>query len=148
MTVIDMEVRHIKRAAQRTLPLDKATRDSLADYCRDRWPTHTAKHAARTWDLSVDEARGVVAGRSSFTTYDKIKKAGGWPVILSVEAAVVGHGVDQYLARLGASHHENERRFAALVWDTLPGPSAGLPDPANGSDPLDNRPRSFSRRAG
>lgn len=148
MTVIDMEVRHIKRAAQRTLPLDKATRDSLADYCRDRWPTHTAKLAARTWDLSVDEARGVVVGRSSFTTYDKIKKAGGWPVILSVEAAVVGHGVDQYLARLGASHDTHGQRLAALLGDRRPGDPARRPDPANGSDPLDNRPRSFSRRAG
>lgn len=119
----------MKRATQRTLPLDKATRDSLADYCKMRWPHHTAKLAAREWNLTVDQARGVVDAKSSLNTYDQIKKAGGWPVILAVEAAVVGHGLDQFLARIGASHEHNAERLAALIGGGRAVPAAGLPDP-------------------
>ena len=129
MSEVLVEIRCNERFSQRNLGLDKGTRDSLADYCRHRFPHHTAKLAARAWGLSVDEARGVVAGRTSLTTYDKIKKAGGWPVILWVEAAVVGHGVDQFLARTGASHAENDERFAALVGNPWAGRRAGPPDP-------------------
>jgi hypothetical protein len=130
MTEAYVEVRYIKRDRQHMPALDKATRDALADYCRDRFPAHTAKMVAREWDLSVDEARGVVAGRSSFATYDKVKKAGGWPVILAVEAAVVGHGIDQFLERTGASHDRHAERLAALLGGGGPVPPSRSPDPA------------------
>lgn len=148
MTDVLVEIPLIKRAAQRSLPLDKGTRDALADYCRYRWPAHTAKMAARAWNLSVDEARGVVAGRTSLTTYDKIKKAGGWPVILWVEAAVVGHGIDQFLARTGASNEENGEHLAALVGDLWPGGRSRLPHPDHRADALGDRPRAERRSVG
>lgn len=148
MTVIDVDVRYTKGFSQRTLRLDKGTRDALADYCRHRWPHHTAKMAAREWDLTVDEARGVVAARSSLTTYDKIKKAGGWPVILWVEAAVVGHGIDQFLARTGASNEENGEHLAALVGDLWPGGRSRLPHPDHRADALGDRSRPLSRKVG
>jgi hypothetical protein len=129
MTGAVMEIRRTKWAVQRKLGLDKGTRDALADYCRERWPHHTAKMAAREWDLTVDEARGVRDGRSSLTTYDKIKKAGGWPVIFAVEAMVIGQGADQFLATLRASHHAHDPRVAALVGDLWPWPDRRPPDP-------------------
>jgi CubicO group peptidase (beta-lactamase class C family) len=53
--------------------------------------------AAREWDLTVDEARGVVAGRCSFSTYDKIiKRPGGFLVGLHVLEAVTGQSVAHF----------------------------------------------------
>jgi hypothetical protein len=126
-----MEIRCTKWVGQRKLKLDKGTRDALADYCRDRWPHHTAKMAAREFGLSVDEARGVVDARTSFRTYDKIKKAGGWPVIFAVEAAVIGQGVDQFLSELRASHHAHEPRVAALAGDLWTSSPPRRPDPSD-----------------
>lgn len=142
MTVIDLEIPHTKRFSQCILKLDKATRDALADYCRHRWPHHTAKLAAREWDLTVDEARGVVAAKSSLNTYDKIKKAGGWPVILAVEAAVVGHGLDQFLARMGANNEAHRQQLAALVGDLGFGGPSRRPDPDDLAGREDDRRRS------
>jgi hypothetical protein len=109
-----MEIPHHKVANSHTNTLDKCTRTALATYLRQRFPFHTAKMAAREFDLTLDEAKAVAAERATFNTYDKIKKAGGWPVSLAVEASVVGHGLDDFLERLGASHDENGKRLAAL----------------------------------
>lgn len=140
-----VEIRRTKWGEQRTLGLDRGTRDALADYCRHRFPHHTAKLVAREWDLSVDEARGVVAARSSLTTYDKIKKAGGWPVIFAVEAMVIGQGADQFLIELRASHNASDPRIAALGVDLWPVPDRRRSDP----DRLDAAPpdRRESRRS-
>jgi hypothetical protein len=139
MTVTHMEIRYAKRGGQRSLALDKNTRDALADYCRERWPHHTAKMAAREWGLSVDEARGVLAARTSLTTYDKIKKAGGWSVILGVEAKVIGHGIDQYLADARKSHDDQASRLGALVGGLWPLAADRRPDRTDRDPALDQR---------
>lgn len=131
MTDVTVEISHTKWANQHNCALDKSTRDALADYARRRWPHHTAKMAAREWDLTVDEARGLVAYRATFNIYDKVKKIGGWPVILAVEAAVVGHGVEHFLARTGASNESHREQLAALVDDLWPGGPPRRPYPAD-----------------
>ncbi len=114
-----MDVRHENGAGLPSLGLDRATRDGLAAYARLTWPGGTAKSVAREWDLSIDEARGLVAGRASQTTVDKVWKhpRGGWGVILPVLGAVVGHGADVFLQSQRAKHADLARRHGALVRD-------------------------------
>jgi hypothetical protein len=89
----------------------------MADYWRMRWPSNTAKHGAREFGLTLDQARSVVAGRASLTTLDQIEKAGGWPVIFAVKALVVGQGADQFIIEMRKSHEDHGRRLAALFGD-------------------------------
>lgn len=121
MSEVLVDFSHSKRARQHSLSLDKATRDALADLCRFRWPTGTAKLAAAEWGLSLDEARGVVAGRASQTTIDKIfkHKNGGWSVILPVMGEVAGQSFDQYLIEKRRAHEEQARRIDTLVGNWL-----------------------------
>lgn len=138
-----MDVWPEKRESQPKLSLDKNTRDALADYCRERWPSGTAKQAARAFDLSTDEARGVVKGRTSLTTYDKIKKTGGWSVVLSVESQVIGQGIDQFLLEQRASYEIDRKRVASLYRSWVDLASSG-PDP----DPDASMPTDLRRRSG
>jgi hypothetical protein len=118
MAVTWMDISHNERAGQRSLGLDRASRDALAGYCRAEWPSNTAKHVAREWSLSLDEARGIVAGRASQATIDKVFKHpnGGWRVVLPVLGSVIGHGVDAFFkeqmrqaAREAARAQEHEQ---------------------------------------
>lgn len=132
MAVTALEIRHNERGAQHGLGLDRATRDSVATYCRVEWPTNTAKHAARAWDLTLDEARGVVAGRASQATIDKIFKHpnGGWAVVLPVLSAVIGHGVEHFFraqiqqAAKAAAHAQEHERLALTAYRSLASRSA------------------------
>lgn len=100
MTVMWVDVRRREMLDRPLLGGKLNTRESLSTYCRVRWPHATAKWAAHEWDLSLDEARGIVAARASQATIDKILEhgRGGWPVALSVLAGVIGHGVGSYFA--------------------------------------------------
>ena len=111
-----MEIRHNERDGQHTFGLDMGIRDALATYCRLRWPTGAAKLVAREWGLSLDEARGVVAGRASQATIDKIWKHrnGGWSVALEVIGAVTGQSVADYLKNQRRTNEEEARRSRAL----------------------------------
>lgn len=132
MTVTWVDISHNERAGQRSLGLDRATRDSVATFCRQTWPTNTAKHAAREWDLSLDEARGAVAGRASQATIDKIFKHpnGGWRVVLPVLGAVIGHGVDAFFreqmrqAAKEAERAQEHEHLAKLAYRRLEARSA------------------------
>lgn len=121
------EILHNDGADRPQLGLDRATRDGLAAYARLRWPAGTAKAAARAWDLTLDEAKGLVAGRASQSTIDKIWKhpAGGWAVILPVLGAVVGHGFEDFLRTERTKHAELARRHGAVVRDLR---ALALPD--------------------
>lgn len=131
MTVTHMEIRHENGANLPSLGLDRATGDALAAYARLVWPTGTAKACAREWDLTTDEAKGLVAGSPGKTTIDKIWKhpRGGWAVIFPVLGAVVGHGADVFLQAQRVRHAELARRNRALVRDLRSGPGASLPRP-------------------
>lgn len=119
MTVNAMDVRHENGAGLPSLGLDRATRDGLAAYARLTWPSGTVKAAAREWDLSIDAAKGLVAGRASLTTIDWVWKhpRGGWAVIFPVLGAVVGHGAEVFLQSQRTKHAELARRHGALVRD-------------------------------
>lgn len=128
MTVTAVDIRHENERNLPSLGLDRATRDALATYARLRWPSGTAKAVAREFDLSMDEARGLVAGRASQTTVDKIWKHpnGGWDVILPVLGAVVGHGVHQHFRKQAREAARAEReaqeheRLATAAYERLP----------------------------
>lgn len=112
-----MEIPSIKWARQRTFGLDKGLREAVADILRQRWPSGTAKHAARAFDLTVDRAREAVAGRASLTTVEQIIKEGGPPVALPLIEAVWGDSLSRYFAELRKSHEDHGERLAALVFD-------------------------------
>lgn len=121
MTVTSVAILQNERAGQHSLGLDRATRDALAEYARLRWPTNAAKMAAREWDLTLDEARGLVAGRASAATIDRVWKArnGGWRIIIPVLGAVVGRQLDTFLdaelAELDREHNLRAARRATLA---------------------------------
>lgn len=115
-----MEIPHTKWEKQRKLRLDKGTKDALADYCQRRWPHHTAKYAAREWDLSVDEGRGVVAGRASQTTIDKIFKAGGLRLALLILEEVTGESIARVLHDIREVHNDHQQRIGALGGEAWP----------------------------
>lgn len=90
MTEAVVEFPRIKWEKQRKLGLDKGFKDALRDYCKQRWPYHTAKHAAREFDLTLDEGRGVAGGTASITTIEKCFKQGGPVVGVPVLEEVLG----------------------------------------------------------
>lgn len=123
MAVGMMEIYGRDGADRPTLLLDRATRDSLAAYCARRWATNRRKEIQREWDLSPDEARGVMEATASASTVDKIWKhrRGGWSVVLPVLGAVIGQGVGEFFAaeRERALHEAEQikrdaERLAAL----------------------------------
>lgn len=100
MTVGTMEIRTHEREKLPLLPLDIPVRAALAAYAKARWPANTVKSAAREWDLSLDEARGIATGRGSLNAIEKIAKHrnGGWAVVLPAFEAVIGQSVDQFVS--------------------------------------------------
>lgn len=106
-----------KTGFQHTFPLDMLSREAWAEYVRNRWPSNTAKFAAREWDLSLDQARGLAAGRVSLNTIDDITKHknGGWSVLLPVMTAVIGESLDQHINKQRSDHAEQDRRRDALL---------------------------------
>ena len=132
------------RDFSRKLPLDKSFRDATADYLKRRWPTNTAKSAAKAFDISLDRARDALAGRASLTTIEAIMKKGGLTVALPLVEEVVGKSFAQHLREMQDAHEENGRRLAALVGDLLPLVADRHPDPA--SDDTAGPSRSFAPR--
>lgn len=100
------------------LNLDLGFKDAVADHLRHRWPSGTAKLAAKAYGLSHDRARDAVRGQCSLTTLEQIVKRGGWPVGLALLAAVIGYGVEQYISDLRADHEERGKRLVALFGDS------------------------------
>lgn len=145
MTGVLVEIRQTKAVTQRKLALDTGTRDAVADLARERWPSNTAKLAAREWGLTLDQARSAVAGRASQTTIDQIIKAGGWPVLFAVGAKVTGQGADQFLSELRASHENHAERLSALLGGWGTDPPSRFPHPGSVDDRQAER-RVFGRR--
>lgn len=128
-----VEIPGNKFEIQRKLGLDKGFRDVLAEYLIRRWPSGTAKHAAREFDLSLARAREAVAGRVSLTTLERIFKRGGFSVALPIVADVIGQSLARYFRELREAHDEQGVRIAALAgdrWPVGPDPVAGDPHAA------------------
>lgn len=154
------------RADEPLLGLDRPTREALAVYCRRRWSANLRKAIEREWDLSPDEARGVMEATASGTTVDKIWKhpRGGWAVALPVLGAVIGHGVGSFFAAEAArAKDEAERRqqeaqelaaieraaHAAVVRLVTGSPDDQRPDLASGLSDLGGlQPHHNSRQRG
>lgn len=135
MEVILMESPRIKRDTQRRIELDKGLRDGLADLCRRRWPTGTAKSAARAFDLTLDQGRSVVAGKASLITLEQVIKKGGWQIVFPLFAEVIGLSAEQYIIGARKANAEYDQRLASLVSNMWP--VAASADPASAD--LDNR---------
>lgn len=134
------------------LELDRATRDALAAFTVRRWSVNRRKEIQREWDLSPDEARGVMEATASASTIDKIWKhpRGGWSVALPVLGAVIGQGVgDFFAAERARALHEAEQirrdaeRLAALedtaIRSFAPRPRSGSDRVGLGDDPVGGR---------
>jgi hypothetical protein len=123
MTVSAMEIRHNKTASGPSLGLDMGLREALATYVKLRWPTATAKMAAREWDLTLDEGKGLVNGRTSLATLERIIKHrnGGWDIAFAVVGAVAHETAEDFLASRRKQHVELARRHSSLVRDIRAG---------------------------
>jgi hypothetical protein len=109
-----VEIPRTKMGKQHTLKLDKGFRDVLADYLRRRWPSGTAKYAAREFDISLDRAREAVAGRVSLSTLERIFQRGGLSVALPIVADVIGQSLAHYFREMRTAHDESGKRLTAL----------------------------------
>lgn len=154
MTVVYVDVRHQELLARPLLGGKLSTREALSNYARTRWPNGTAKAMAREWDLTIDEAKGIVAARASQATIDKVlePERGGWPLGLSILAGVIGYGVGRFFseeaerARDEAEQRRQEaealaevervasRSFAPAVAAAWSGLAAGLGADRPGND--------------
>lgn len=148
MTVTYMEIRSAKREPQRRLELDKGLRDALADLCRRRWPSGTAKAVARAFDLSLDQARAIVAAKGSLSSLEQVLKNGGWQVVFPLLGEVIGQSAEQYLIEARKSNEENGERLASLASNLWALGSHGPSAPDDLADRQGQRRRSFNRRVG
>lgn len=117
MRALTVEVLPNVRATGPRFPVDKTIRDALAEHFRREYPANATKLLARDFGLSIDEARGVLEGRSSLKTLDQIFKhpKGGWPLLLPVMSAVIGESIDQHISKQRSEHAEQDRRRDALL---------------------------------
>lgn len=103
----------------------RATRDALARYCEARWPVGRRKAVEREWNLSPDEARGVIEATASAATIDKVFRAGGWAVALPILSEVIGESLEVFLQRerersLKAAHHARSMRAQVRALNIQP----------------------------
>jgi hypothetical protein len=143
-----LEIPSIKLEKQRKMRLDKGLREAVAEYLRRRFPSGTAKSAAREFDLTADRAREAVAGRASLTTIEAIIKRGGWSVALPILAEVIGQQIARHLIELRQHHEANAGRLAALTSDLWPVRGVGLDDPPGLGRESDERRVFAGRREG
>lgn len=126
MRALAVEVLQPKAGFQHSKVLDTAFRDALAEHFKAKYPT--AKHLAKALDLTVDEAKGVLARRTSLRTFEAILKHrnGGWSVLLPVMTAVIGESLDQHISKQRTEHAEQDRRRDALLRGLRAGNDAGV----------------------
>lgn len=94
---------------------DFGTKNALARIIRRRWQANTVCMVMAEWDLTEGEAKGCVYAQASQRTLDKIKKHknGGWPLVLEIEALVLGMTVEQFI--------EERRRYECEQYERIEG---------------------------
>ena len=109
------------------LPLDQRRRDALANYAelQAREAGLPAQRWVRErWGLKDYEAKDLLKGNASEVIWERILKHqnGGWPVLLPVMGAVIGHGVEEFitqeqerLRRERAAYEEREARLGRMA---------------------------------
>lgn len=143
---IPINERAFPRKKQLDLGLDLGLREAVADYLRHRWPSGTAKFAARAYDLSLDRAREAVGARASITTIERIIKVGGWPALLAIGARVIGQNIDHFILAQRTAHAETDARLGALFGGWFPLSADRDPDPSDLAPALGEQGRSFRDR--
>lgn len=118
-----------------------STREALAQWARSEF--RSQKELARTFDLTVVQARSVFEGAATGSTIDIIWRhpKGGPRVAIAVIRAVTGSAFDQFieheLTEIADARQrlEKDRRNAGALWARAfaggpsPGGGAGLGDP-------------------
>lgn len=101
------------------LPLQRDLRDALATYARRTWPRDTAKNAARAWGVPLSTAQNILKGHASAATLSHVLRAGGWSVATAVVGAVIGQGLEEFIAaektRIRRERRNYEARHERLV---------------------------------
>jgi hypothetical protein len=143
-----VEIPNAKWETQRKFELPLSMREAIADHLRSRWPQHTAKNAARTYDVSLDRAREAAAGRASMTTFEAMIQRGGLSVALPIVEAVAGQSIAQHLREMRTAHEENGRRLASLFGPGGSGPGPGGDRPAGRPGASADRDEPAYRRVG
>lgn len=99
------------------LPTSGGMRAALDDLARRKFPTHTQKRVEAEWDLSSEQAKGLLAGRASLNTIEQVlgHKRGGWTVGLVLVASVAGKRLSDFFAseRSRLDHEAEQRRRRA-----------------------------------
>lgn len=146
MTVTDMDISSLRGTI---LPLDQRRRDALANFAMlsavdaGRAPQAWVR---KTWDLKDYEAKDLLKGNASEPVWERILKHpnGGWAVAIPIIGAVIGMGLDEFLANQRRKHVELARRSGAVARDLRAVPGLGRV----GSDqyPADPTARTGSER--
>lgn len=143
----------VRRSGAENFPLfgsELLMRDAMATYVRLRWPKSTAKEISREFGLTYDEARSVSLGQGSLNAIDKILRHpnGGWAVALPILGAVIGHGVDDFIASERRKHAQQALKERALLRDLRALAPSHRPASAELAAPRDGERRSFRGRLG
>jgi hypothetical protein len=153
MTGVYVDVRRQEMLERPLLGGKLTSSEALSNYVRARWPHNTAKMIVKVWDLSLDEAKGIVAARASKSTLEKVfqPERGGWPVALCVLAGVIGQGVAEFFAQEAARAKDEaeqaQREADALAHAERIAIRSLAPDLARRNDPMGPRPTTVHARS-
>lgn len=113
-----------------SLPLDQRRKDALAVWAKAAAEQADARSAqgwlSKSFGLKDYEAKDVLRGNSSEPIWERMvkHKNGGWPLVLGVMGAVIGHGLDDFIAaeqgrmaREREQYAAQERRLASMAGD-------------------------------
>lgn len=128
-----MSIHRHKVETPRIPGLDRGLREAAATLLRTRWPTNTAKQAARAYGLSLDQAKEAARGRASLGAIERIMQAGDMSDALHIVEAVRGQSIANHFREMRAAHEANGRRLAALFGPSDLGDGAGDRVAAGGS---------------
>lgn len=117
MRALSVDIRSHNGFSRPKLSVDKSIRDVLTDHFRRLYPANGTKLLAKEFGLSLDEAKGVLAGRASLNSLNQIirSKNGGWSVLLPVMTAVIGESLDQHISKQRQDDAEQDQRRDAIL---------------------------------
>lgn len=129
---------------QEICPTSGGLREAFAEVARRRCggDVGTQGRVMREWALSADEAKGLIQGKTSIRTMEKVlqHKNGGWRVGVTVLAIVTGNRLADYFAseKQRLNHEiEQRRRQAELLEESetfLHAADGDHSDPRRGPD--------------
>lgn len=103
----------IRRSSNTTV--DFGTRNAVARILRRQFPTNGVKLTMAAFNLTEGEAKGAFYANASQNTIDKIKKKGGWPMVLEIEAMVLGQSLEDFIEQRRANERQTfEQRDSSL----------------------------------